>query len=116
MPSAAGADDGEDDIVADLMATYPTPLNQLLVKLYGYNRQAWLSGPMAHTLEAAWVRDTGLTPEQTDWAMGVAEMMDGDHPAFVALHDQEGEPERDADAEEIVSDTSVDDYLGGDLR
>jgi len=111
MPEATGGDD-RDDIVVELMATYPTPLNQLLVELYGYNRQAWLSGPMSHTLEAAWVRDTGLTPEQTDWAMGVAEAMGGDHPAFVEL----AEPEPDVDAEEIRSDTSVDDYLGGELR
>ena len=111
MSSAAGADD-RDDIIADLMATYPAPLNQLLVELYEYNRQAWLSGPMEHTLEAAWVRDTGLTPTQTDWAIGVAEAMGGHHPAFVDLD----EMETDVDAEEIVSDTSVDDYLGGDLR
>jgi len=111
MPEATGGDD-RDDIVADLMATYPTPLNQLLVGLYEYNRQAWLSGPMSHTLEAAWVRDTGLTPEQTDWAMGVAEAMGGDHPAFV----DERERDLDVDGEEILSDTSADDYLGGELR
>jgi len=111
MPEATGGDD-RDDIVADLMATYPTPLNQLLVELYAYNRQAWLSGPMAHTLEAAWVRDTGLTPEQTDWAMGVAEAMGADHPAFVDARERSV----DIGPEDIVSDTTVEDHLGGDLR
>lgn len=112
MSSAAAGDDGEDDIVASLMAEFPTPLNQLLVELYYTNRELWLSGPMENTLEAAWVRDTGLTPTQTDWAIGAAEMMGGDHPAFVELSD----PGHGVDAEEIVSDTSVEDLLGGDLR
>lgn len=112
MSSAAGADDGEDDTVADLMRTFPTPLNQLLVELYYTNREVWLSGPMENTLEAAWVRDTGLTPTQTDWAIGAAEMMGGDHPAFVELSEQESVLE----PEDLISDTTAEDLLGGDLR
>jgi len=112
MSSAAGADEGDDDIVASLMRTYPTPLNQLLVELYQYNQQAWLSGPMAHTLEAAFVRNTGLTPSQVDWAIGAAEAMGGDHPAFVDGRDAGV----DVDPEAIESDTTAEDLFGGDLR
>jgi len=113
MSSAAGSDDGDDDIVADLMRDFPAPLNRILVELYEVNQQVWLSGPMAHTIDAAFVRDTGLTPHQLDWAMGVAEQMDGDHPAFVD-DDVDRLPEPAVD--EIVSDTSVEDVFGGDLR
>ena len=59
-----------DDIVADLMRDFPTPLNRLLVDLYEVNCEVWLSGPMANTTEAAYVRGTGLTPLQLDWAIG----------------------------------------------
>jgi len=113
MSSAAAPGDGGDDIVADLMQDFPAPLNRLLVELYEYNRQAWLSGPMAHTIDATFVRDTGLTPHQLDWAMGVAEQMGGDHPAFV---DDDVDRLPEAGPEEIVSDTSVEDVFGGDLR
>ena len=112
MSSTAGADDGEDDIVAALMRDFPAPLNQMLVRLYHRNRETWLSGVMKDTLEAVWVRDTGLTPWQMDRATAIAEMMGGDHPAFV----EDPAAEADVDAEEIVSDTSVEDLLGGDLR
>jgi len=113
MSSAAGGvDDGDDEIVAALMRDFPAPLNQMLVRLYHRNREAWLSGVMKDTLEAVWVRDTGLTPWQMDRAIAIAEVMGGDHPAFV----EDPEPEADVDAEEIVSDTSVEDVFGGDLR
>jgi len=112
MMSSATPGDGGDDIVADLMRDFPTPLNRLLVDLYEVNCEVWLSGPIANTTEAAYVRGTGLTPLQLDWAIGAAQQMDGDHPAFVdGIH-----READLEPEEIVSDTSVEDLFGGDLR
>ena len=77
--SSATPGDGGDDIVADLMRDFPTPLNRLLVDLYEVNCEVWLSGPMANTTEAAYVRGTGLTPLQLDLAIGAAQQMDGDH-------------------------------------
>ena len=113
MSSAAAPGDDGDDIVADLMRDFPAPLNRLLVELYEVNREVWLSGPMSNTTEAAYVRGTGLTPFQLDWAIGAAEQMDGDHPAFL---DDDVDRLPEPLPEEIVSDTSVEDVFGGDLR
>ncbi len=113
MSSAAAPGDDEEDNLTHLMRDFPAPLNRILVELYEVNREVWLSGPMANTIEAAYVRGTGLTPMQLDWAIGVAEQMDGDHPAFV---DDDVDRLPDAGPEEIVSDTSVEDVFGGDLR
>lgn len=100
--------DGDAEITAMLKREFPAPLDILLVNLYDHNRDYWLSPARRNTIGAAAVRQQGLTPPQMEWALAVAEQMDGPHPLW------DGEPQ--PGPEEIVSDTVVDDLLGGDLR
>jgi len=97
-----------DQVTEMLMEEFPAPLNTLLVSLYDRNREYWLEPPMDRTIGADAVRQQGLTPVQMGWAIGIAEQMGGDHPAFVV--------DDGPDPEEIISDTDVEDHLGGDLR
>jgi len=110
MSSAAGSGDGDRSIVAELKAEFPAPLDILLINLYDRNRDYWLSPQNRNTIGAESVRQSGLTPPQWEWAVAIREQMRGPHPMW------DGEPLPEAAPEEIVSDTSVEDVFGGDLR
>jgi len=112
MPETAGDDDGGGDpeIIAMLKQEFPAPLNNLLLAMYDHNPQYWLCPARSNTVGAASVRQQGLLPTQMEWALAGREQMRGPHPLWT------GDLAVDVDAEEIVSDTSVDDYLGGELR
>lgn len=98
--------DGNPEITGMLKREFPSPLDILLINLYDRNRDYWLTPEMRNTIGAAAVRQQGLTPFQMEWAIAIAEQMDGDHEVW-------------ADGpvgEEIVSDTTAEDLFGGDLR
>lgn len=92
-----------DEIAERLKCEYPAPLNLLLISLYDRNKDYWLNGPGKGTIGAENVREHGLTQNQQAFAEAVAEQMDSHHPEFVDF--------AGVAADEIDSDTSVEDFL-----